>query len=33
MFGSVTLVWLFAFFLSMVHGNIHDNYLMIQILD
>ena len=32
MFGSVTLIWLFEF-LSMVHGNIHDIYFMIQILD
>ena len=33
MFGSVTLIWLFAFFLSKVYGNIHDIYFMIQILD
>ena len=32
MFGSVTLIWLFAF-LSMVHGKINDIYFMIQILD
>ena len=29
MFGSVTLIWLFAI-LSMVHGNIHDIYFLIQ---
>ena len=33
MFGSFTLIWLVAFFLSMVHGNIHDIYFLIQILD
>ena len=32
MFGSVTLIWLFAV-LSMVHGKINDIYFMIQILD
>ena len=30
---SATVIWLFAFYLSMVHGNnIHDIYFMIQIL-
>ena len=32
MFGIITLIWLFAF-LPMVHGNIHDIYFMILILD
>ena len=32
LFGSVTLIWQFAF-ISMVHGNIHDIYFMILILD
>ena len=33
MFGSVTFDMDILHFLSMVHGNIHDIYFMIQILD